>query len=115
MMLPGGDGGNDEPASTAVTLAGNFPEEHEMGRRPDADTGVAGSPGLYRRPDIDLERPGLGRLTVEEGVALDDPPDIKHPVLARVGIGKALADLVAVDGTVDHDMTDVDALGAIFL
>jgi hypothetical protein len=28
MMLPGGDGGDDEP--TAATLAGNFPEEHEM-------------------------------------------------------------------------------------
>ena len=54
-------------------------------------------------------------LPVEEGVALDDTLDIDHPVSVRVGVRKASAYLFAVNGAVDDDVADMDALGAVFL
>ena len=54
-------------------------------------------------------------LPVEEGVALDDTFDIDHPIPARVGVQEASANLFAVDGAVNDDVADMDALGAVFL
>jgi hypothetical protein len=46
-------------------------------------------------------------LPVEEGVAFHDALDIEQPVAARVGVRKACADLVAVDGAIDNDLADI--------
>ena len=54
-------------------------------------------------------------LPVEEGVAFHDALDVEQPVAALVGVRKAAADLVAVDGTIDDDVADVDTLGTVFL
>jgi hypothetical protein len=53
-------------------------------------------------------------LPIKEGVALDDTLDIDHPVSARVGIRKASTYLFAVNGAVDDDVANMDALGAVF-
>jgi hypothetical protein len=54
-------------------------------------------------------------LPTKEGVALDDTLDIDHPVSARVGVRRAPAYLFAVNGAVDDDVADMDALRAVFL
>src|SRR4029077_16790653 len=63
---------------------------------------------------VDLEGPRFVVLPVEEGVALDDTFDINHPVPARVGVRAHSANFFAVDGAVNDDVADMNALGPIF-
>src|SRR5258705_13343437 len=76
---------------------------------------ITSSPAFQGRAHVDLEGPGFGLLSIKEGVALDDTLDIDHPVSARVGVREASAYLFAVDGAVDDDVANMDALGAVFL
>src|SRR5258708_23010683 len=73
-----------------------------------------GSPAFQGRAHVDHKRPGMVVMPVEKSVALDDALYIDHSVLADVSVREAFAYLFTIDGTVDDDMADMDALRAVF-
>jgi hypothetical protein len=76
---------------------------------------IMSSPAFQGRAHVDLKRPSLVVLPVEKSVALDDTLYIDHSVLAGVSVREAFAYLFTIDGTVDDDMADMDALRGRFL
>jgi hypothetical protein len=75
---------------------------------------IMSSPAFQGRAHVDLKRPGFVVVPVEKSVALDDTLYIDHSVLAGVSVREAFAYLFTIDGTVDDDMADMDALRAVF-
>ena len=71
---------------------------------------------LLEGTNIEFQGPGRSRLTVEGPECFGDVIDGEHSVGSQAFLdpGKALVDDIAVDDTVDHDVSHVKALGAEF-
>src|SRR5713226_2542361 len=71
---------------------------------------------LLERPQVELEGPGGSLLAVDLPKGLRDRVDTEQTILAafRHDLRPRLAEAVAIDPAVDHDMGDVDALRPVF-
>src|SRR5262245_44571573 len=71
---------------------------------------------LFVGTQVDFLRPGRLRLPVEVPVCLGDAFDAEQPVLATLGddFRAVRLEALAIDPAVDHDVGDVQALGAVF-
>src|SRR5690348_11362671 len=71
-------------------------------------------PRLNPRPEVELVGPGAALLAMELPVIFGDGIRSENAValLEGVALRKIVADEGGVDGAVDHDMRDMDALGA---
>jgi hypothetical protein len=65
-------------------------------------------------PQVEFVRPGIARLRVQHPVAVGDVIGIQDAVavLQRITLGEVAADELGVDGAIDHDVRDVNALRA---
>src|SRR2546428_10630262 len=72
------------------------------------------SPGFHVRAQVHLEGPRITRLRVQVPVVLCDVFRVQDAVLLlqRVALGELRANEFRVDGAIDHDVRNVDALGA---
>src|SRR5229473_6483639 len=70
------------------------------------------SEALLERPQVELEGPGGPLLAMDLPIGLRDRVDTEQAILAtlRHDLGPRLAEPLAIDPAVDHDMRDMDAL-----
>src|SRR5262245_6498661 len=73
---------------------------------------VMSSPALHPGAQIQLEGPGVARLTVEHPELIRDVGGVEDPaaVLQRVQLREGRTDEIRVDRTVDDHVRHVDAL-----
>src|SRR3954467_10026274 len=66
---------------------------------------------LLEGTQIDLLRPGRARLGMDLPIDFRDRLDVQQPVFAALldHLRRALAQALAIDAAVDHDMGDVNA------